>query len=68
MKYLFSFLFLISFAGISQTKPGKINGEKVLLSNGWSLTPAGQSLPLGGLPFNMSVSLSKGFIAVTNNG
>ncbi|GAC1380810.1 MAG: hypothetical protein NVSMB45_04590 [Ginsengibacter sp.] len=38
------------------------------MSNGWSLTPAGQSLSLGDLPLNMDVSSTKRFIAVTNNG
>jgi YVTN family beta-propeller protein len=47
--------------------PGK-TGNKVLLPNGWSLSPAGRSLPLGDLPLNMVVSPSKKWIAVTNNG
>ncbi len=40
----------------------------VLLPNGWKLTPAGRSLPLGDLPLNMALSLSRKWIAVTNNG
>ncbi len=39
-----------------------------MLPNGWSLTPAGVSLPLGDLPLNLAVSPSKKLIAVTNNG
>lgn len=42
--------------------------QKVTLPNGWSLSPAGRSLPLGDLPLNMAVSKSKKYIAVTNNG
>lgn len=42
--------------------------KKVLLPNGWSLSPAGRSLPLGDLPLNMAVSPSKKLLAVTNNG
>ncbi len=42
--------------------------KKVTLPNGWSLSPAGRSLPLGDLPLNMAVSPSKNLIAVTNNG
>src|SRR3982751_5678662 len=38
------------------------------LPNGWSLTPAGKSLPLGDLPLNIAVSATKKYIAVTNNG
>jgi YVTN family beta-propeller protein len=61
-------LSLISHAQV----PGKFDKEKqdqpVLLSNGWTLSPAGRSLPLGDLPLNIAVSPSKKFIAVTNNG
>ena len=42
--------------------------KPVTLPNGWSLTPAGRSLPLGDLPLNMAVSNSKKLMAVTNNG
>ncbi len=39
------------------------------LPNGWSLTPLGQSVPLGDLPLNMAVSPNGGKrLAVTNNG
>ncbi|MCW3089969.1 MAG: beta-propeller repeat protein [Ferruginibacter sp.] len=49
--------------------PGKIKGgEKVLLPNGWSLSPVGRSLPLGDLPLNMQVSHNKKMLAITNNG
>jgi YVTN family beta-propeller protein len=48
-------------------KPGK-TGNRVLLPNGWSLSPAGRSLPLGDLPLNIAVSASKKWVAVTNNG
>lgn len=42
--------------------------QNITLPNGWSLSPAGRSLPLGDLPLNMAVSNSKNLIAVTNNG
>lgn len=42
--------------------------EKIRLPNGWSLSPAGHSLPLGDLPLNIAVSPSKKYLAVTNNG
>ncbi|TWF44358.1 YVTN family beta-propeller protein [Chitinophaga polysaccharea] len=42
--------------------------KRVLLPNGWSLTPVGHSLPLGDLPLNMVVSPSGKYVAVTNNG
>jgi len=40
----------------------------VQLPNGWKLSPAGTSFPLGDLPLNLEVSHSGKFIAVTNNG
>lgn len=50
-------------------KPGKHTGDRpVLLPNGWQLSPAGRSLPLGDLPLNMAVSPTKKWLAVTNNG
>jgi len=42
--------------------------NRILLPNGWSLTPIGKSIPLGDLPLNMVVSPTKKYIAVTNNG
>jgi YVTN family beta-propeller protein len=42
--------------------------KTVTLPNGWSLSPAGRSLPLGDLPLNIAVSASKNLVAVTNNG
>lgn len=42
--------------------------KTITLPNGWSLSPAGRSLPLGDLPLNIAVSSSKKWIAVTNNG
>ena len=38
------------------------------MPNGWSISPAGRSLPLGDLPLNIAVSKSKRLAAVTNNG
>ncbi|WP_413665990.1 bifunctional YncE family protein/alkaline phosphatase family protein [Mucilaginibacter sp. Mucisp86] len=49
--------------------PGKIEQTgRVLLPNGWKLSPAGTSLPLGDLPLNMQLSSSGKLLAVTNNG
>lgn len=66
-KIPFALLLLSFFSVANAQKPGKFKNG-VLLPNGWSLTPAGKSLPLGDLPLNMAVSLSKKYIAVTNNG
>lgn len=42
--------------------------QTVTLPNGWTLSPAGRSFPLGDLPLNIAVSSSKKLMAVTNNG
>jgi YVTN family beta-propeller protein len=41
---------------------------QVLLPNGWKLSPAGRSLPLGDLPLNLQLSPTGRLLAVTNNG
>ena len=42
---------------------------RVLLPNGWSLSPAGSSsLPLGDLPLNMQLAPGGRLLAITNNG
>lgn len=61
MKKILALAFLIvSVAAQAQ--------KELTLPNGWSLSPAGRSLPLGDLPLNMAVSNSKKLMAVTNNG
>ncbi len=46
----------------------ELESRRVMLPNGWSLTPAGRSLPAGDLPLNIAVSNSGNLLAVTNNG
>ncbi len=58
---------LIIISGFTQS-PSTIEPNKVLLPNGWTLSPAGRSLPLGDLPLNIAVSSSGRYIAITNNG
>ena len=70
-RYNFPLLIIILLPAIlpAQQKPGKYRGKNsVLLPTGWSLTPAGASLPLGDLPLNIAVSPDKKYLAVTNNG
>ncbi len=58
----------ISCNDISKTR-SKINfGKQLLLPNGWKLSPAGRSMPLGDLPLNMKLSRSGKYLAITNNG
>ncbi|GAA4319105.1 bifunctional YncE family protein/alkaline phosphatase family protein [Compostibacter hankyongensis] len=46
----------------------RLEQHRVHLPNGWALTPAGTSLPLGDLPLNIAVSSTRRYAAVTNNG
>ncbi|MBX9783027.1 MAG: YncE family protein [Chitinophagaceae bacterium] len=59
------FLLLLFFTTVVSVSHAQ---KKVLLPNGWSLSPAGRSLLLGDLPLNIAVSKSKKLMAVTNNG
>ena len=72
MKKLKSLIFiflLLEFFNSSAQVPGKVQGTgQVLLPNGWKISPAGRSLPLGDLPLNMQLSPSGNLLAVTNNG
>ncbi|HEY4290114.1 MAG TPA: beta-propeller fold lactonase family protein [Puia sp.] len=58
---------LVSAAQAQETKEDLIK-KKVLLPNGWTLTPVGKNLQLGDLPLNIAVSSSRRLLAVTNNG
>jgi YVTN family beta-propeller protein len=67
MKFLSSFcLYLFISAGIFAQ--ADTTAKRILLPNGWSLTPLGKSIPLGDLPLNIAVSSQNKYIAVTNNG
>jgi len=46
----------------------QLDENRVMLPNGWSLSPAGSSLPLGDFPMNLVVSPKGKYMAVTNNG
>jgi len=54
---------------VSAQKTYNLKEKKIItLPNGWRLSPAGRSVPLGDLPLNIAVSPSHRLIAVTNNG
>jgi YVTN family beta-propeller protein len=55
-------------AGIRSAAAPPAQAARLTLPNGWSLSPAGRSLPLGDLPLNIAVSASGDLLAVTNNG
>jgi YVTN family beta-propeller protein len=65
LSFAASLLIVQAFA---QTPTNNPKSDKILLSNGWFLTPAGRSLQLGDLPLNMKLSPSNKLLAVTNNG
>jgi YVTN family beta-propeller protein len=65
---LFVLPLLLATDSVAQTIPGSSKSGKVLLPNGWSLSPAGRSLSLGDLPLNIQISASQKLMAVTNNG
>jgi len=46
----------------------ELDKNRVLLPNGWSLSPVGKNIPLGDLPLNLAVSHNKKLMATTNNG
>ena len=58
---------LIIFAQ-KDTLESSLSKNRVRLPNGWHLSPAGRSIPLGDFPLNIAVSRSKKYMAVTNNG
>jgi YVTN family beta-propeller protein len=53
---------------VAQTPTNDPKASSILLPNGWSLSPAGHSMPLGDLPVNSQLSPSEKLMAVTNNG
>lgn len=63
-------LLLLAISCISlQAQSGtQSDSNAVTLPNGWGLSPAGRSLPLGDLPLNMVLSKNKKLLAVSNNG
>ncbi len=69
MKIIFSvFVCMVVWGKTFSQTIQEVEANKVVLPNGWSLTPVGRSLPLGDLPLNMAVSRSGNLMAVTNNG
>jgi len=68
MKLLLPAL-LLSLSLAAQQTPSQLLDAQVQLPNGWSLTPAGTSIPLSSdLPLNIALSPDGTHAAVTNNG
>jgi DNA-binding beta-propeller fold protein YncE len=55
-------------AGQEERSVSELAAKRIMLPNGWSLTPVGHSLSLGDLPLNIAESYSGKWLAVTNNG
>ena len=69
LKFIICSLLIVPLSRSFAQTPGKIvKTGQVLLPNGWKLSPAGRSLPLGDLPLNIQVTQSGNLMAVTNNG
>ncbi len=58
MRFICSLFALICLSCLSFAQKN-ITAKRVLLPNGWSLTPVGNSIPLGDLPLNLVVSPSQ---------
>lgn len=70
-KFKSSVLFLVLiflFQSSFSQSLAELEKKRVLLPNGWSLTPAGKNLSIGELPLNMAVTGNRKYMAITNNG
>lgn len=63
---LSTFLLIAAYANAQTVQ--QIRSKKLILPNGWTLSPVGRNFPLGDLPLNMVLSKSNQLMAVTNNG
>lgn len=65
---LLSIFFAACAADAPTVLPGKISDHRVLLPNGWMLSPAGSSIAVGDLPLGMDVSPDGKFAVIVNSG
>ncbi|HUI08887.1 MAG TPA: hypothetical protein VL221_01105, partial [Bacteroidota bacterium] len=72
MRRLFPLLlpFLLSACGapLRTQLPGKLPDGRVLLPNGWILSPAGEQVEVGELPLTMAVSPDGRYVITTDDG
>jgi YVTN family beta-propeller protein len=66
--FLFTIILICLKTNLQAQTLSQIESNRVLLPNGWKLTPVGKQLPLGDLPLNIALSPSKKLAAITNNG
>jgi YVTN family beta-propeller protein len=50
------------------SRPGTQPDGSILLPNSWTLTPAGEQIPVGDLPLGMALTPDDAYLLVTNNG
>jgi YVTN family beta-propeller protein len=67
-KAFFIFTLITLTFHIQAQSLSQIEERRVMLPNGWQLTPVGKIVPLGDLPLNIAVSPDRKLAAVTNNG
>ncbi len=58
---------ILAFGNAAAQVPGPQDG-RVLLPNGWWLSPAGKSIKLGDLPLNAALSPGQKYLAITSGG
>ncbi len=73
MKFLLPLCCLVLLSSVAGAQKNEeleqaLHAKRVRLPNGWHLSPAGTSLPLGDLPLNLALSRSQKWLAATNNG
>ena len=59
-------LFAIASRGWSQ--PGPMSDGRILLPNGWAISPAGKEVPLGGMPLRVVAVPRSPYLVVASNG
>ena len=68
LKHLSLFILLLAMHAVQAQSVDEISKSRLILPNGWGLSPVGKMLTLGDLPLNIAVSHSQKLLAVTNNG
>lgn len=68
LKHLILCILLLAMHTAKAQSVDEISKNRLILPNGWGLSPVGKMLTLGDLPLNIAVSRSQKLIAITNNG
>jgi hypothetical protein len=68
IKKIALFTLLLIVCQLNAQSVDEISKNRLILPNGWGLSPVGKTLTLGDLPLNIAVSHSQKLLAITNNG